>query len=58
MRLPRLTNQEDEPQYQPVLAVSPETERVLQALEQGHRSQILPMPPVSRRRDWEPRESA
>jgi hypothetical protein len=58
MRLPRANHQEDKPLYQPLIALSPETERVLQALEQGQRSQILPMPPQPRQPDWEPRESA
>jgi hypothetical protein len=58
MYIPKLNVQDNKPQYQPVIEVSPETERVLQALEQGKRSQITPMPWPTQRRDWEPRESA
>jgi len=58
MHIPRLNIQQDEPEYQPLIAVSPETESVLQALEQGQRSKITPMPWPTPRRDREPRESA
>ena len=55
---PRLTIQEDESQPRSSIDLSPETVRVLQALEQGKRSQIIPMQWPVERRDWKPRESA
>jgi hypothetical protein len=58
MYKPKLVVQDDAPEYQLVIAISPDTERVLQALEQGQRSKISPMPFPAQRRDQEPRESA
>jgi hypothetical protein len=58
MRVPKQKTQNEDKPYQPVIAISPEAERVLQALEQGKRSQILPMPKQTRTRDWIPDEPA
>lgn len=58
MRMPKQKPQDEQTPHQPVIAISPETERVLQALEQGKRSQILPMPKQTRTRDWTADEPA
>jgi hypothetical protein len=39
---PQFTQKQPQPVYQPY--VSPETARIIQALRQGQRSQIMPMP--------------
>lgn len=50
MRVQLPVRRKNKSKANPHLDLSPEAEQVLRALEQGERSQVMPMPPRSKRK--------